>query len=688
VAIIPTIPDGPPRDRQWSSAPYETQIITAMVANGVTPPSHILMDGQLRRWGDGTTKGKKPYWYCIFGDGHPSGTFGDWRVHGPEGIKWVAESTDSGASLTPEERSEIDARIKVREAQKVKDQAGMASVCATIWRHTLPAPEDHLYLIAKKIKPHGARVSGDRLVLPIFNADGKIISLQYIDGEGEKKYKTGGAISGGMWMVGEWGDGTIYIAEGFATAASIHEATGECCIVAYTASNLVPVAGAVRGIAGVAGRIVIVADNDESGTGEKWARKAEAAYGVDVVVMPAGDANDFVCAGGDLIALLARQPGPDPAPKLKKQWLESLDDLLQDQSPIRWIIKNWLQENTLIMVHGPASSGKTFLTLDFCCHVAVGAPWAGHKVNQGGVAYLAGEGNYGVRQRAAAWAQEHGVKKFGHFVVSKSGCDLDTKDGRDTAIKYLDAIDFKPKIIVIDTLHRFLSGDEDSARDAKKMVDACEFLMDRYQCTVILVHHTGNDARSQSRPRGSSAWTGDVGMRISMTPGKTIKEPITISMLKAKDSEPAAPKSMLLKKIEIEGWLDDDGEQVSSLVPVISTGIETVVLEKIDKKLEGFKQDFLDAWQWSGGESRGSKPYLTKAGMERFLHTQRAEPESTARLHASGTKEGHIINYLIANRIIKNLEDGWIVIDGGLGMICLMIMKDKKLNTTKEEMKS
>ncbi len=53
-------------------------------------------------------------------------------------------------------------------------------------------------------------------------------------------------------------------------------------------------------------------------------------------------------------------------------------------------------------------------------------------------------------------------------------------------------------------------------------------------------------------------------------------------------------------------------------------------------------------------------------------------PNSTARLHASGTKKGHIINYLIANKIIRNFEAGWVIIDDDLGMICTMIAKGNK----------
>ncbi len=65
--------------------------------------------------------------------------------------------------------------------------------------------------------------------------------------------------------------GPLYIAEGFATAATIHEATGRPCVVAYSASNLVAVTGTMRKKHGAAQALVVVADNDQSGLGQRYA---------------------------------------------------------------------------------------------------------------------------------------------------------------------------------------------------------------------------------------------------------------------------------------------------------------------------------------------------------------------------------------------------------------------------------
>jgi putative DNA primase/helicase len=83
----------------------------------------------------------------------------------------------------------------------------------------------HPYTARKGIQPHGARVQGDRLVIPLRDVDGTIHSLQFIGADGEKRFLTGGRKAGCYFDIGQ-PDGVLCVAEGFATGASIHEATG------------------------------------------------------------------------------------------------------------------------------------------------------------------------------------------------------------------------------------------------------------------------------------------------------------------------------------------------------------------------------------------------------------------------------------------------------------------------------
>jgi RecA-family ATPase len=204
----------------------------------------------------------------------------------------------------------------------------------------------------------------------------------------------------------------------------------------------------------------------------------------------------------------------------KDGWLVPVDEFSAQPAPISWLVKRWLQSQALIMVHGPSGGGKTFVVLDWCLRMASGIDnWCGQKVKAGNVVYLAGEGHHGLRGRIAAWKHHNSAGRLSMW-LSKDGCDLNTPAGYLQVVEQIRLIKEKPEVIVVDTLHRFLSGDENSAQDAKTMLDACGNLMQEFNCSVILVHHTGVSEEAQHRARGSSAWRGALDIEISVVPGK------------------------------------------------------------------------------------------------------------------------------------------------------------------------
>jgi hypothetical protein len=248
-------------------------------------------------------------------------------------------------------------------------------------------------------------------------------------------------------------------------------------------------------------------------------------------------------------------------------WLTPADDFCLEPAPIRWLVKHWLQEAALIMVHGPSGGGKTFAVLDWSLHIASGrTDWHGHRVKPGPVVYLAGEGHHGLRSRLAAWSQHYGVDDPDMW-ISKTGTDLNTPEGYTRVVDAIRALDQVPVLICVDTLHRFLFGDENSSVDAKTMIDACAALMREFSCSVLLVHHTGVADEAQHRARGSSAWKGALEIEISVVPAKG-DTPIQIVQRKSKDAEEAEPVFANLQSVAINGWLDEDGEPVTSAVLV------------------------------------------------------------------------------------------------------------------------
>ena len=648
-------PWSPPAEKHIDSP--DVQLRDAMLAVGIKPPEAIHLDGKLHRFQSGTKGEKghdKPGWYVAFSDGIPAGRFGCWRS-GVE-LTWRAEI---GRSLTVAEEMAQSRRLSEAKAQRDAEQKKAKEVAVNtvelIWSQAGAASPDHPYLKRKGIQTHGTRITGDgRLMVPLYSEDGELSSLQYIDENGGKLYHSGGATGSKYNILGVLDEAsTLYVAEGFATAATITEVTGQPCVVAYSASNLVPVAGILKEAHSTLD-ICIVADNDASGVGQRYAEQASAKYGVRMVMPPVlGDANDYVQAGHDLALLL------NP-PAAMTDYLIHADGFSSQPAPLSWIVKHWLQDKALIMAHGPSGGGKTFVVLDWMLHSAANkVDWQGHKVRSGNMVYLAGEGHHGLRSRIAAWKHKHGVSELNMW-VSKSGLDLNTPEGYLRVVEAIRALKIKPTVITVDTLHRFMAGDENSAQDAKTMLDACAALMQEFDCTVILVHHTGVNEEAQHRARGSSAWRGALDIEISVVPSKPGKS-MEIIQRKSKDAEMAKTVYVDLESVAIPGWFDEDGEAVTSAVVVKGDVPEQAVKE--DSKFKNFEA----AWWASGAEERGGAPYVSRSAIKEYCEKQKINEGSEKNNRTA----------LIKKNIIQEYEHGWIVIDAGTAS-GLMIKKSSQ----------
>lgn len=599
----------------------EEQLHQALLNAGLDAPAEVVLDGKIHRFGP-----KKTSWYIAFPDSIPAGRLGDWK----DGIEqsWRA---DVGRELSPIESIAYANRLAEAKRVKEQEQQVIASTVEQIWQQCTPASAEHPYLQKKGVQPHQARVTGDgRLVLPVCAEDGILQTLQYIDADGNKLFHSGGKAGGGHTIIGS--GAPAYLCEGYATGATIHEVTGKAVVVAYQAGNLPPVAKMYPGV-------TVVADNDESGTGERYAKETGCRY-----VMPPmiGDANDYAAAGGDLAALLS--PAND--------WLVAADEFASRPAPLKWLIKGWIQDKALHMIHGPSGSGKTFVVLDWCLSIASKkSDWRGNTVHGGDVVYLAGEGHHGLKGRIAAWKEHHQVTTC-NLWISKTGCDLNTPNG---FMQVVDSIaDMQPRLIVVDTLHRFLLGDENSAQDAKTMIDACAALMERYQCAVALVHHTGVSDEAQHRARGSSAWKGALDVEVSVVPPKSGERNFSIVQRKAKDFDLQPSEWCVLERVELPGWVDEDGEQVYSAVVAQGEG-ETPVANPNIKLFERI-------WLRSGRELMKGKPYLTKSAAVAGLEDINGLTHQTALSYVKPSK-GRFISDLLNIGYIEAFMDGWVVVD-------------------------
>jgi putative DNA primase/helicase len=179
----------------------------------------------------------------------PWGAYNNW-TDGKQWSGWRLKSTER--SLSYLEQREIE-RIK-REQQEIRRRAHEhARLRATrLWIKLPDASNQHRYLISKHIRAWGIRRYGSALVIPIYDRNNELMSLQLIYPNGRKLYWRGGQVAGGFFFIEPtgWDHGhAICVAEGYATARSVRKATGHGTYCAFNAGNLTAVAEiAVNGI--------------------------------------------------------------------------------------------------------------------------------------------------------------------------------------------------------------------------------------------------------------------------------------------------------------------------------------------------------------------------------------------------------------------------------------------------------
>lgn len=208
---------------------------------------------------------------------------------------YIHNSNSKPTQLTEAEITQRDAkRVAMAEAE-AKRRSEAAANAKSIFESPNYAfgAANHLYLRAKGIQSQGIKTYRGNLVIGGMNCDGalmipmmlngKICSLQFINIDGEKRFLPDGEKGG--YLIGKISDGMpVCICEGFATGASINEATGNPVIVSFDAGNLSKMATAVRSKNPTA-KIVICADLDVSGAGQFKGMQAAQAMG-GLIAMP------------------------------------------------------------------------------------------------------------------------------------------------------------------------------------------------------------------------------------------------------------------------------------------------------------------------------------------------------------------------------------------------------------------
>lgn len=212
-----------------------------------------------------------------------------------------------------------------------------------------------------------------------------------------------------------------------------------------------------------------------------------------------------------------------------------VSQLLRDIKPTDWLIHGYLEAEALSVLFGESGTLKTFLALSWGLSISCGIDWFGHKVKQGPVFFIIGEGQNGFARRVKAWEIEMGVdlsdKPF--FVSNTPVMMLDVMSAKAAgdAINKLREKHGTPALVVIDTLARnFGPGDENSTADMTNFISNLDEYIGR-DFSRMVVHHTGQG--NKERARGSYALLAAVDSEYCMAKNKV---GIVLSCTKMKDS--------------------------------------------------------------------------------------------------------------------------------------------------------
>jgi predicted P-loop ATPase/phage/plasmid primase-like uncharacterized protein len=237
-----------------------------MRERGIEPPAkELVADGKKFTWAGDPRKPKKKNAWAVLQEWQ-SPKSGRTYIVGRFGIRdeyWAVEPTQ--AEWTPAEKTAWLGRRKLLEKEAEEDRKAMAEAAAgkaaMLWsRARLEGASE--YLERKQVGAYGVRFAFGSVVIPLVDLAGALHGLQWISKDGSKVFGTGTVKEGHFHLLGDLAEDTpVGFAEGYATAASGHMATGWPVVACFDAGNLMPVITAWRKLYPEK-RFVIFADDD------------------------------------------------------------------------------------------------------------------------------------------------------------------------------------------------------------------------------------------------------------------------------------------------------------------------------------------------------------------------------------------------------------------------------------------
>ena len=311
--------------------------------------------------------------------------------------------------------------------------------------------------------------------------------------------------------------------------------------------------------------------------------------------------------------------------------LQRFDELLT-RTPAPWQIRGVLRTQSVSLLYGRRGCFKSFLALDLAASLATGLTWQGHEVVESGlVVYVAGEGGGGMVQRARAWVEQHTVNPKTvnlRFITEPVVVTASSDDMEILVYRIREAIHWQPAgaedpdtgevfdrplawewpaLIVIDTLARCFTGDENKQEAMGQFIQGVDRLKREFNCSVLIIHHTGTN---ETRERGSTVLGGacDTMYRLE---ADTDEHVLTLTNEKMKDSREPEPVNLTYRQVTVQRRPTDDPDEALTSISIERGDMDAE--EKIEHMLTVLEMTGGLSWtEWFGATG------LTKTTFKRY----------------------------------------------------------------------
>jgi putative DNA primase/helicase len=478
------------------------------------PPHNISPDGKFHRWSEGRKSGERNLWAINYSD--KFGAFGSWRTG--ERYNWKLDNKE----LTKEEIKQIQADIQKAEQEREKLHLQKAKEAEKYFNRLSIKDYVSKYLTNKNVGTYGIKFGKNYLVIPIRDIEGKIWSYQKIFDGGKKSFFKDGKKKGNFHLIGVNSlseTSEAYIAEGYATAATIHEITNKPVIIAFDCYNFKNVIQAINEKYSTI-CLTIFSDNDifkPENNGLREGKDAANQYNIPIIY-PKFNHNDFETKPSDFNDLVKLKGEEEARRQILSQQESKFINILNwnrkkyegEPEPRKWLVKDLIPLGVPFLLAGKGGIGKSYLSLALAASVANcnsnnSAFLADSICTEGKVFYFSAEDDKNeIHKRLNQLGIKANDNLFivplpdaGNFsVMARKGSDLIVTEEYKRIYKQLLEQD-DIALIIFDPLQVFAQAEIDRDNVASQfMMNQMRELATATGSTVLISHHMRKEDRS------------------------------------------------------------------------------------------------------------------------------------------------------------------------------------------------